>query len=79
MTALFHDEVLFLVYLFSRNNECILQNTKSPEGLEKTYIDFSNNTFPIDPGIINYVWGLIMYREFDLFINILNFNDYLEQ
>ena len=30
-----------------------------PEGLEKTYTDFSNNTFPIDKVIINlfhYIW-----------------------
>ena len=33
----------------------------SPKGLEKTFIDFSNNTFTIDTGIINllhYIWGL---------------------
>ena len=33
----------------------------SSEGLEKTYIDFPSNTFPIDTVIINifhYVWEI---------------------
>ena len=33
----------------------------SPEGLESTYIDFANNTFPKDTSIINlfhYIWGI---------------------
>ena len=32
-----------------------------PEGLEKIYTDFSNNTFPIDKVIINlfhYIWWI---------------------
>ena len=47
----------------------------SPEGLGKTYMHYSNNTFPKDMVIINlgnYIWG------FDLFIEILNFSDRLE-
>ena len=40
---------------------------------KKTFIDFSNNTFPIKTGIIDlfhYIfWG------FDLFTKIINFND----
>ena len=47
----------------------------SSKGLEKTYIDFSNNTFPIDTCITNlfhYIWGIwLIYK-------ILNFNDRLE-
>ena len=34
----------------------------SPEGLEKTYVDFSNNTFSTDRGIINlfqYIWEIL--------------------
>ena len=51
--------VIFL-YAFCWNNEYVLDNT-GPEGLEKTYIDFSINTFPIDIGIISlfyYTWGI---------------------
>ena len=44
----------------------------SPEGLEKTFIDFYNNTFLIETGIINlfhYIRGISC---------IHNFNDRLE-
>ena len=47
-----------------------------PEGLEKTYIGISNNTFPIDMGLIKLFY-FIVYGEFHLFIKILNFNDCL--
>ena len=33
----------------------------NPEGLEGTFIDFYNNTFSIDAGVINlfhYIWGI---------------------
>ena len=33
----------------------------SPEGLKKTYTEFSNNTFPIDTGFMNlfyYIWKI---------------------
>ena len=46
----------------------------APEGLEKTFIDFSNDPFPIETGIIN-----LFHYEFDLFINVVNFNDRLEK
>ena len=46
----------------------------SPKGLEKTFIDFSNNRFPIETCIKNY----FIYGELDLFIEIMNFNDRLE-
>ena len=47
----------------------------SPEGLEKTYIDFSNNRFSIGTGSIK----LFQYiGESDLSITILNFNDRVE-
>ena len=47
----------------------------SAEGLEKAFIDFSNNTFPKETGIINllyYMWRTLF------FIKRLNFNEYLE-
>ena len=47
----------------------------SPECLEKTYIDFSNNTFPIDAVSYTYI---NIYGEFDLFMKILNFNGRFE-
>ena len=47
-----------------------------PEALEKTYIGISNNTFPIDMGLIKLFY-FIVYGEFHLFIKILNFNDCL--
>ena len=39
------------------------------EGLEKTYIDFANNTILIDTSIKNIYF--IIYGEFDLFIKYL--------
>ena len=60
MPALFQNQVLLFLYAFCWNNEYILDNI-GPEGLEKTYIDFSINTFPIDIGIISlfyYTWGI---------------------
>ena len=46
--------VIFL-YVFGWKNEYILDNKSNlcPEGLEKTFVDFSNNTFQIEMGIIN--------------------------
>ena len=46
----------------------------SPEGLKETYIDFSNNKFPIDTGIMNLS---LIYRELDVFMETLDFNDSL--
>ena len=43
----------------------------SPEGLEKTYIHFCNNTLPV--GTVTYKL-LIIYGEFDLFNQIYLFN-----
>ena len=45
--ALFHDQMLF--FCMSSVGKMI-----SPEGLEKKFIDFPNNTFPIKAGIINF-------------------------
>ena len=42
----------------------------APEGLEENFIDFSNNPFPVETGIIN-----LFHYEFDLFIKTINFND----
>ena len=64
VSAFFHSQALFSVYVFGWNKEYILDNIScslSPEGLEKAYSDFSNNTFPTDTGIINllhYIWGI---------------------
>ena len=47
----------------------------SQEVLEKSYIQFSNNTFPTFTVITNsnnYAW------EFDLFIKMVNFDDRFE-
>ena len=52
--ALFHDQMLFFLYAFCWKNDYILDSYFSPEGLEKKFIDFSNNTFPIKAGIINF-------------------------
>ena len=46
----------------------------SPEGLEETYTDFSNNKFPIDTGIMSLS---LIYRELDVFMETLDFNDSL--
>ena len=46
----------------------------SPEGLEETYIDFSNNKFPTDTGIMNLSH---ICRELDVFMETLDFNDSL--
>ena len=44
MSDFFHDQVFFFVYVFSWNNEYILANI-SLKGSQKSYINFSNNTF----------------------------------
>ena len=39
----------------------VVSECRKKKGLEKTYIDFSNNTFPIDRGIIKllcYIWEI---------------------
>ena len=41
----------------------------------ETFIDFSNNTFPLETVLKTY---FIICVEFDLFIEILNLNDRLE-
>ena len=61
------------------NNEYILDNIsriwvqKKKKGLEKTYIDFSNNTFPIDRGIIKllcYIWEIWFHS-----LTVLKYDD----
>ena len=52
--------VIFLVNVFCWNNEYILGNL-NPEGLAKTYTDFSNNTFSKNTIFINlgnYIWRI---------------------
>ena len=77
VSALFHDQVLFfsssvgkiIIYL------PILVVFKS-RNLEKTVLDFSNNTFPIERRVL--LTRFIIYGEFDLFMKIFDFNDHLE-
>ena len=61
VSALFHEQMLFFVYVLCQNNEYILGNTSRIWVREKklTLIDFSNNTFPIDAVVVslaNYIW-----------------------
>ena len=63
VSALFHEQVVFFVYVLCWKNEYILSNisAEGPEGLEKTYIHFSKNIFLIGTVIINlvnYIWGI---------------------
>ena len=61
MSALFQDQVLFFLHVSFWKNEYYVLDNLSPEGLEKTFIDFSNDTFLIETGIINlvhYIWGI---------------------
>ena len=77
VSALFHDQVLFfsssvgkiIIYL------PILVVFK-PRNLEKTVLDFSNNTFPIERRVLST--HFIIYGEFDLFMKIFDFIDHLE-
>ena len=61
VSAYFHNQMLFFVYILCQNNEYILGNTSRIWVREKkiTLIDFSNNTFPIDAVVVNldnYIW-----------------------
>ena len=66
--SIFHDQVLFLVYVFCWNNKYVLENISlsSPESLKNSYTNFSIKTFPIDTDIINffhYIWGIRFIDE----------------
>ena len=61
MSALFQDQVLFFLHVSFWKNEYYVLDNISPKGLEKTFIDFSNDTFLLATGIINlvhYIWGI---------------------
>ena len=77
VSALFHDQVLFFLSSVGKINIYlpILVVFKS-RNLEKTVLDFSNNTFPIERRVLST--HLIIYREFNLFMKIFDFNDHLE-
>ena len=53
---------IFFLYVFCWKNEYILDISRiSQEGLEKTFIDLSNNKFPVETGIIklfHYICGI---------------------
>lgn len=70
---------VFFLYAFCWNNEYILGNISRIwvlEGLEKSYIQFSNNTFPIAKVIINLF--ITIPRKFELFVKRHDFNDWLK-
>ena len=77
VSALFHDQVLFFLSSVGKINIYlpILVVFKS-RNLEKTVLDFSNNTFPIERRVLST--HFIIYREFNLFMKIFDFNDRLE-
>ena len=53
MSALFQDQVLFFLHVSFWKNEYYVLDNISPKGLEKTFIDFSNDTFLL--GIIGII------------------------
>ena len=63
MPALFHDQ-LFCFCMSSAgktNISLTILVLFESKGLEKAFIDFSNNTFPIETAVINllhYIWGI---------------------
>ena len=77
VSALFHDQVLFFLSSVGKINIYlpILVVFKS-RNLEKTVLDFSNNTFSIERRVLST--HFIIYREFNLFMKIFDFNDHLE-
>ena len=61
VSAFFHEQMLFFVFVLCQNNEYILGNTTRIWVRVKKLrlIDFSNNTFPIDAVVVNlnnYIW-----------------------
>ena len=61
VSAFFHEQMLFFVFVLCQNNEYILGNTSRIWVRVKKLrlIDFSNNTFPIDAVVVNlnnYIW-----------------------
>ena len=77
VSALFHDQVLFFLSSVGKINIYlpILVVFKS-RNLEKTVLDFSNNTFPTERRVLST--HFIIYGEFDLFMKIFDFSDHLE-
>ena len=68
MSTLFHDQVFLCMSSVGEYMNISLKILVVFESarFKKTYIDFSNNTFPIDTCIINlfrYIWGILFIHE----------------
>ena len=63
-------------------NICLTILYLSPKGLEKTYIDFSNNTFPLDRSIILtslYMGNLIYSRKYLTSMTVLKYDNVIKK